>query len=100
MLSLNHTLDQQFAVFADEVLEGDTLPERERAAAVLAIALTLEDPTAVRTATIGAKQAGLSNEEIGSISALVIAVRAQRINRLGSTEVVTVAAKPQANCCG
>lgn len=101
MLSLNATLDQQFTEFANQVLEGDVLSERERAVAILATTFTLEDNAAVRTAIIGAKQAGLTNEEIGYVSAIVIAMRAQRINQLGTAEVSTLSLKPvQANCCG
>jgi alkylhydroperoxidase/carboxymuconolactone decarboxylase family protein YurZ len=101
MLSLNQTLDQQFAEFAEQVLEGDMLPDRERAIAILATTLTLEDNTAARNAIISAKQAGLTNDEIGYVSAIVIAMRAQRINRLGTAEAPTLSLKPvQANCCG
>src|SRR3954451_17545480 len=90
MIDLNPTVAEQFTAFANEVLEGDVLPDRERAAIILATAFALEDGSAVKNAIISAKQAGFTNEEIGYVSAMVLALRGQRLNRLGMVEISAV----------
>jgi alkylhydroperoxidase/carboxymuconolactone decarboxylase family protein YurZ len=101
MLSLMPALSDQFSAFANEATTGGVLPERERIVATLAIALTLEDADAVKQVVMQAKQAGLSNEEIGQVSAIVVALRGQRIARLATTTKAPVISlgMTQPNCC-
>ena len=75
MLSLNPILNKQYRSFVDEAVNGGVLPDRERAVALIAAALTLGDSDAVKDAVLRAKHAGLSNEEIGHVSALAVAIR-------------------------
>ena len=100
-MSLSPSLGERFTAFADEALEGGVLSERERALVVLAAAIALEDGQAVKQAIITAKQAGVVNDEIGHVSAAVVAVRGLRVATLGL--VNAPAAKPstgQTTCCG
>jgi len=100
MLSQIPELEKQFTAFAQDTVEGDVLSDRERALAALAVVFTLEDATSVKESIIEAKQAGVTNKEIGYISALVIALRGKKIARLG---VVGATSTPlrvvQSKCC-
>jgi len=102
MLALAPTFHDQFTTFANAALTGDLLSDRERALAVLTAALVLEDSTLVKHAVVCAKQVGLSNEEIGHASALVLAVRGKLLAGLGQMTASNGATAPttQTKCCG
>jgi alkylhydroperoxidase/carboxymuconolactone decarboxylase family protein YurZ len=100
MLSLMPALSEQFTEFANEATTGGVLGERERVIATLAVALTLEDADAVKQIVMQAKQAGFSNEEIGQVSAIVVALRGQRIARLATAKAPVISlGTTQPNCC-
>lgn len=100
MLSQIPELEKQFTAFAQDTVEGEILSDRERALAALAVVFTLEDTQAVKESIIEAKQAGVTNKEIGYVNALVIALRGKKIARLG---VVGANSTPlrvvQSKCC-
>ena len=83
MIALSPQLNKQFTAFANEALEPSSLGDRERAIALLTAAIALENSDVVRQAIMKAKQVGLSNEEIGQATSLVVALRGQMIARLG-----------------
>jgi alkylhydroperoxidase/carboxymuconolactone decarboxylase family protein YurZ len=101
VLSLSPTLSDRFTAFADEALEGGVLSERERALVVLAAAVALEDAPTVKQAVVAAKQAGVVNDEIGHVSATVVAVRGLRVATLGLIGAPTArTGTRQTTCCG
>jgi hypothetical protein len=75
MLALAPTLDTQFTRCANAALNGEILSARERALAVLTTVLILEDNDLIEQALVCAKQVGITNEEIGQTSAIVLAVQ-------------------------
>jgi alkylhydroperoxidase/carboxymuconolactone decarboxylase family protein YurZ len=83
MISLTPNLNSLFIEFAKNSLENITLSDRERVLSVLGVAITLEDNNSIKQAIVAAKQVGISNEEIGHISSLVIAMRGLKIAGLG-----------------
>ena len=99
MLSLSPDLNAQFTAFADDALGSGPLADRDLAVVMLAAALVLEDGEMVKHAIVAAKQAGVSNEEIGQVSAALIVLRGQRIAGLGlGTSTPSRATAPTA-CC-
>lgn len=99
MLSFVPELDKQFAQFAEDALHTEILDERELALATLATAFTLEDGDMVKQAIIEAKQVGITNQEIGQISAIVITQRAKKIMRLGMVSAPSAQSKPTVSAC-
>jgi alkylhydroperoxidase/carboxymuconolactone decarboxylase family protein YurZ len=75
MVALAPTCDAQCTPFANTALSGAILSDRERALAVLTTVLVLADHDLIEQAMVCAKQAGLTNEEIGQTSAIVLAVQ-------------------------
>jgi alkylhydroperoxidase/carboxymuconolactone decarboxylase family protein YurZ len=75
MLALTPTLDKRFTTFSNTALTGATLSNHERALAVLTTVFVLEDNDLIEQAVVCAKQAGITNEEIGQTSAIVLAVQ-------------------------
>ena len=102
MLTLAPSLHQQFTTFATAALTGESLSERERALAVLTTAFVLEDHGLVKQAVVCAKQVGISNEEIGQTSAIVLAVRGKLLTSLGqvTAPAATTQRVTQTRCCG
>jgi alkylhydroperoxidase/carboxymuconolactone decarboxylase family protein YurZ len=99
MISLTTDLNKQFTEFATQALQSRDLSERERALTVLAAAIALEDNNSVKQAIVAAKQIGVSNEEIGHISAIVIAMRGLKIANLGVITPTAETKNSQSNCC-
>jgi alkylhydroperoxidase/carboxymuconolactone decarboxylase family protein YurZ len=100
MLSLNADLNARFTELASQSLDNRTLSDRERALSVLAVAVALEDNNAIKQTIVAAKQAGVTNDEIGHISSIVIAMRGLQIAGLGA--VVPAASNgqsAQSTCC-
>ena len=75
MLALTPPLDERFTTFSNTALTGAILTDRERALAVLTTVLALEENDLIEQAVVCAKQAGITNEEIGQTSAIVLAVQ-------------------------
>ncbi|MGG3957641.1 carboxymuconolactone decarboxylase family protein [Bhargavaea massiliensis] len=98
MLALNNKLQQAFDTFFTEALEGGTLSERDRMVVILATALAMEDVNTLKNAVLTAKQLGLTNEEIGHISAITIAMKGQKINGLVSFNTPT-STNQSSKCC-
>ncbi|MBA2873176.1 alkylhydroperoxidase/carboxymuconolactone decarboxylase family protein YurZ [Anoxybacillus calidus] len=98
MLALNNKLQKEFDTFFTEALEGGVLSERDRILVILATALAMEDANTLKNAVLTAKQLGLTNEEIGHISAITVAMRGQKINGLASFNVSTSTNK-SSKCC-
>lgn len=99
MLSFVPELHEQFEQFAEDVLHTEILSERELALATLTTAFTLEDVDLVKQAIIEAKQVGVTNQEIGQISAVVISLRAKKIMRLGMVSAPSSQIKPAPSAC-
>jgi alkylhydroperoxidase/carboxymuconolactone decarboxylase family protein YurZ len=101
MISLSPQLNKQFTAFANEALEHGALCDRERAIAILTAAIALENSDAVRQAIMTAKQVGISNEEIGHLTSVVVALRGQIIARLGFMTSANGAASTtqESRCC-
>jgi len=101
MLALAPTLNEQFTTFANAALTGTILSDRERALAVLTTACALEDQSLIKQAVVCAKQVGLTNEEIGQTSAIVLAVRGKLLASLGQVTAPTATTLPttQTKCC-
>jgi alkylhydroperoxidase/carboxymuconolactone decarboxylase family protein YurZ len=99
MLSMIPAFEQSFAAFVGQVLEGGALEERDIALAVLTFAFASEDSEAVKRAIVAAKQTGVTNEEIGHISAVVIALRGQKVAALGQVTPPAGSAMGESNCC-
>jgi alkylhydroperoxidase/carboxymuconolactone decarboxylase family protein YurZ len=70
MISLNTNLNTLFTEFASHALENCTLSDRERALSVLAVAVALQDNNSIKQSIVAAKQAGVTNDEIGHISSI------------------------------
>ncbi|ADI26182.1 carboxymuconolactone decarboxylase family protein [Geobacillus sp. C56-T3] len=98
MLALNNKLQKEFDTFFTETLEGGVLSDRDRILVILATALVMEDANTLKNAVLTAKQLGFTNEELGHISAIVIAMRGQKINGLVSFNVSTATNK-SSKCC-
>ncbi len=98
MISLIPDLNKQFTAFATQALESEVLSDRERTLTVLAAAIALEDNNSVKQAIVAAKQMGISNEEIGNVSAIVIAINGLRIANLGVVPT-TESKNSQSTCC-
>jgi alkylhydroperoxidase/carboxymuconolactone decarboxylase family protein YurZ len=99
MISLTQDLNQQFTEFATKALESSNFSERERALVVIAVAIAMEDNNSVKQAVVAAKQMGVGNEEIGQISAMVIAMRGLKIANLGLVTPTANSQTSQSNCC-
>jgi alkylhydroperoxidase/carboxymuconolactone decarboxylase family protein YurZ len=77
-------INKKFNEFTEEVFESEILSEKEKALVALATVTAFEDEDGVKNAIINAKQAMLSNEEIGYVMSLVIAMKGKKISKLGS----------------
>lgn len=75
MLALAPTFDASCTTCANTALTGAILSARERALAVLTTVLVLADHALIEQAVVCAKQAGITTEEIGQTSAIVLAVQ-------------------------
>lgn len=97
MLTLNPELNSYFETFFNEAVQRGTLPEREKVVAILTSAFLLGDQTTLKNAIITAKQLGFTNEEIGQVSAIAIAVNSQRLNN--QVEIRITSENNQINTC-
>jgi alkylhydroperoxidase/carboxymuconolactone decarboxylase family protein YurZ len=75
MFALAPTFDAPCTTCANAALTGASLSDRERALAILTTVLVLEDHNLIEQAVVCAQQVGLTKEEIGQTSALVLAVQ-------------------------
>lgn len=69
------SIHERYQAFQQSLFEEGPLSERERKLVTLAAAMALNNPILLRTFVVEAKQAGLENEEIGHVSALVDLLR-------------------------
>lgn len=99
VLSLMPDLEKKFLNFANAALEEGVLPDREKAVASLTTALAIEDSEAVKRSIVAAKQVGITNEEIGQLNAIVISLKALKINQLGGFSKSTNQSSSQSTCC-
>lgn len=96
MLMLNQKLNSQFEEFFNEAIEGGVLPEREKVIAILTAATVLNDESIIKSSVLTAKQLGFTNEEIGHVTAIAIAVNSQKLkNSVG----VKIDNKSTSTCC-
>ena len=79
MLALNPDLNSYFDKFFNESIEGGSLPEREKVVAIITSATLLNDQETLKNAVLTAKQLGFTNEEIGQVTAIAIAVSSQQL---------------------
>ncbi len=78
MLTLNPTLQEQFAAFSVEASSANSFSEREQLLAMLTASFLLEDADLLRQTVIMAKLNGIINDEIAHVSALVVATCKQK----------------------
>jgi alkylhydroperoxidase/carboxymuconolactone decarboxylase family protein YurZ len=105
LIDLAPDLLASYQSFVAAVIDGGTLEPQARAAAALAVAITVNRPEAVRSYLAAAKQAGLSNEDIGQIAAIVDVIRLETHQKSTAGAVPAVhehvhtAPKASKSCC-
>lgn len=75
LVQLAPSLAESYQAFCATVLDGGTLSPEARAAAALAAAIAFNRSDVVRSFLAAAKQAGLSNEDVGQVAAIVDVLR-------------------------
>lgn len=98
MIQLSASLHEMFSNFSQDALDNGPLSDRDRSIATLTAAVALDDQDTVRKAIVAAKQAGVSNEEIGQICSIVVALHGLRVNNLGQMSASSEQ-QSQSTCC-
>ncbi len=83
LIDLNPGLAEKFQAFADAVFDADAANPVITAAAALGAAIAFNRQDSVRSYLAAAKQAGLTNEDIGRIAAAVDVIRIESHQRPG-----------------
>jgi alkylhydroperoxidase/carboxymuconolactone decarboxylase family protein YurZ len=101
LIDLNPALVDSYQAFVNAVFDGGTLDPAVTAAAALAAAIAFNRPESVRSYLATAKQAGLSNEDIGRVAAIVDVVRIESHQRPATTGHTEHVHQPKASksCC-
>lgn len=98
MLKFNTKINTLFEAFLDEVVEGGPLNEREKLIAILTAAILVNEQKALKNAVLASKRIGFTNEELGQIQALAIAVSSQKLMNITDAPPSPANNKPK-QCC-
>lgn len=100
LIDLNPELAASYQTFFNAVFDGGALEPRAKAAAALAASIALNRSDSVRSFLAAAKQAGLANEDIGQVAAIVDIVRTETHQRAATTSGEHVhQPKASKSCC-
>jgi alkylhydroperoxidase/carboxymuconolactone decarboxylase family protein YurZ len=86
IIDLSPDLSASYKTFFASVFDGGSLDPKTRAATALAAAIALNNQDVVRSFIAAAKQAGLSNEDLGHIAAVVDVVHVESHQRALETQ--------------
>ena len=81
MIENVYEINEKYNDFINEVFESQVLSEREKSLVTLAIISSFEDEKALKNAILNAKQEFITNEEIGYVISIVMALRSKKILR-------------------
>ncbi|MDP5275943.1 carboxymuconolactone decarboxylase family protein [Chengkuizengella axinellae] len=95
MLDLSTELSGVFNQFYEKTIEGESLSEKEKVVAILTAATILGDKDTLKNIVISAKQLGFTNEQLGQINGITIAIRGQHLKNQFHVKVEN----KQANSC-
>lgn len=99
MLEFNNKINSLFDSFFQEVVEAGSLGDREKLVAILTASILVEDQEALKNAVLAAKKIGFTNEELGHIHALAIAVVSQKLRNLGDFKAPQPNNQSKSKCC-
>jgi Uncharacterized homolog of gamma-carboxymuconolactone decarboxylase subunit len=91
-------IKETFDAFTSKVFEKEFLSDREKALLALAIVTSFEDEEGIKKAVMTCKQMMISNEEVGHVIAIVMALKAQKISKLFSIKDKKASSSTQ-RCC-
>ncbi|WP_455717677.1 hypothetical protein, partial [Anaerosporobacter sp.] len=77
-------INKTYSDFIDSVFNSEIISEREQAMVALAAVVAFEDESGIKNALLNAKAASLTNEEIGYVISVVIALKTKKIEKLAS----------------
>ncbi|HET9893342.1 MAG TPA: carboxymuconolactone decarboxylase family protein [Streptosporangiaceae bacterium] len=101
LIDLNPELADSYQSFINAVFDGGNLGPAVTAAAALAAAIAFNRQESIRSYLASAKQAGLSNEDIGRVAAIVDLVRIESHQRPATAGHAEHSHQPKASksCC-
>jgi alkylhydroperoxidase/carboxymuconolactone decarboxylase family protein YurZ len=97
LIQLAPEIHERYQAYFRSVFDQGPLDERSRAVVAVTAALTIGNQGAVQTFATVAKQAGMTNEDLGHIAALVELVRLETPQRAAAAEAAP--ARPAAKSC-
>lgn len=84
MIEQVSNINKTYSDFIDSVFNSDIISEREQAMVALGTVVAFEDESGIKNALLSAKAASLTNEEIGYVISIVIALKTKKIEKLAS----------------